>query len=201
MRAGGRFPDMIEDAELIQRHLAGDRDAFPELIRRYQQMLYGYLVRMTRNRADADDLFQDTFIRVLRQLPSYDERSRFKSLLFTIAGNLCIDHSRKRQTRQSHLQEEDDDHGIDSFADPGGDFIPDRMLERKDVAETLVQAVEQLPEAMRDVVLLRLETGMTFQEIAELKQVPLGTILARMHRGVQRIRLYFQEKGHEIASA
>jgi RNA polymerase sigma-70 factor (ECF subfamily) len=191
---------MIEDAELIQRHLAGDQTAFPELIGRYQQMLYGYLVRMTRNRADADDLFQDTFIRVLRQLPGYDERSRFKSLLFTIAGNLCIDHARKRRTRQGHFQEDDSELGIDSLADPSDHWIPDRMLERKDVAETLVKAVEQLPEAMRDLVLLRLETGMTFQEIAEMKQVPLGTVLARMHRAVARIRVYFEEQGHDTAA-
>lgn len=192
---------MIEDGELITRHLAGDEGAFPELIRRYQQMLYGYLVRMTRNRADADDLFQDTFIRVLRQLPSYDERNRFKSLLFTIAGNLCVDHARKRRTRQGHFQEDEGELGIESLAEPTGDWIPDRMLERKDLANLLVQAVEHLPEIMRDVVLLRLETGMTFQEIAEMKQVPLGTVLARMHRAVQRIRVYFEERGHDTASA
>ncbi|MCA9782222.1 MAG: sigma-70 family RNA polymerase sigma factor [Candidatus Delongbacteria bacterium] len=191
---------MIEDAELIQRHLRGERDAFPELIKRYQQMLYGYLVRMTRNRTDADDLFQETFIRVLRQLPSYDERSRFKSLLFTIAANLCVDHARKRQTRQSHLVEEDPDQGIDTLGDPSGDWIPDRMLEQKEVAETLVKAVDSLPEPQRELVLLRLETGMTFQEIADLKQEPLGTVLARMHRAVAKIRVYFQEHGHDTAA-
>ncbi|MCA9878604.1 MAG: sigma-70 family RNA polymerase sigma factor, partial [Thermomicrobiales bacterium] len=86
----------MTDAELILRHLDGDRAALGELIQRYQHMLFGYLLRMSRSREDAEDLFQETFLRVLKQLENYDERSRFKSLLFTIAGNLCVDLSRRK---------------------------------------------------------------------------------------------------------
>ncbi len=190
----------MTDAALIDRHRQGDQAALGELIQRYQHMLFGYLLRMTRSREDAEDLFQETFLRMVRQLETYDERSRFKSLLFTIAGNLCVDLSRRRQSRLKRFEEEDGDEGIEGLADPSGDWIPDRWLQRKDTAETLVAAVDQLPDAMRDLVLLRLETGMTFQEIADTRGEKLGTILARMHRAVARIRMYFEKQGYETAS-
>ncbi len=189
----------MTDAELIRRSRDGNDEALGELFGRYQTQLYGFLVKMTRSRRDAEDLFQETFLRIHRMLDGYREQQRFKSLLFTVASNLCIDHARRRKTRLAVVEDEHEDFPLAEIADAGPEWKPDRMLESSQLQELLNEAVDSLPDAQRQLVLLRLETGMTFQEIADLRGEPLGTVLPRMHRAVRSIRRYFQEHGYETS--
>jgi len=185
----------MTDAELIHAWRSGDEGALRRLVERWQRPLYGFLVKSTGSREDAEDLFQDTWVRLLGALPRYEERQQFKSLLFTVASRLAIDQSRRR----GRYREEPMDEGED-WAErlPAGETAsPEVQLERSGREEALRAAIDRLPDPQRQVVLLRLEADMSFQEIAEAQGAPLGTVLPRMHRAVKSIRRYIREKGHE----
>ncbi|MDP2360296.1 MAG: sigma-70 family RNA polymerase sigma factor [bacterium] len=188
----------MSDAELIQAWRTGHAWAVTRLVERWRQPLYGYLLRFTGQPADAEDLFQDTWVRLLAALPRYEERQQFKSLLFTVATRLAIDHARARG-RWRGLHEEEGPVPLEERAGAGLESCPEWVLAGRQRTELLRQAIEQLPDAQRSVVLLRLEAGMSFQEIAEAQGAPLGTVLPRMHRAVKNIRRYFKERGHEQA--
>jgi RNA polymerase sigma-70 factor, ECF subfamily len=188
----------MTDAELIQAWRDGRTWALTRLVERWRRPLYGYLLKYTGRPADAEDLFQDTWVRVLGALPRYEERQQFKSLLFTIASRLAIDHARLRG-RHLQLHEEDDERApLAERACAGLETCPEWSLAGRERGELLRRAIDGLPDAQRSVVLLRLEAGMTFQEIAEAQGAPLGTVLPRMHRAVKGIRRYFKERGHDI---
>lgn len=188
----------MDDHTLIRESLAGRPAALEALIEGWRRPLYGYLLRMTGQRADAEDLFQETWLRVWRALPDYQERQGFSSFLFTVASRLCIDRSRRRRTSRALFEEERDDMPLD--AAPGLDSNwPDRLLEDGQARQLLAQAVERLPELQRQTVLLRLEAGLSFREIAEIRGEPIGTVLPRMHRALKRIRQTFKEHGYDVA--
>jgi RNA polymerase sigma-70 factor, ECF subfamily len=186
----------VTDSDLIQAYKSGNQNALGELLGRYQSMLFGYLLKMTRNKADAEDLFQETCLKVIKGMNNYQEQQYFKSYLFKVAVNLCIDSSRRRKTRKSTVVEDNPDMTIEQTAGTDASWLPDSILEKEQIQEVLTQAVDRLPDSQREVVLLRLETGMTFQQIADLRGEPIGTILPRMHRATKAIRSFFVESGY-----
>lgn len=185
----------MTDAELIQAWRNGNDWALARLIDQWRRPLYGYLLKHTGQAADAEDLFQDTWVKVLGVLPRYEERDQFKSLLFTVASRLAIDHSRVRQ-RRLNLMEEEGEQGWEERIPAHLDACPEWHLASGRREELLREAIDHLPEPQRVVVLLRLEAGMTFQEIADVQGAPVGTVLPRMHRAVKAIRRYFSVRGH-----
>lgn len=185
----------MTDAELIHAWRTGDEGALRRLVERWQRPLYGFLVKSTGSREDAEDLFQDTWVRLLGALPRYEERQQFKSLLFTVASRLAIDQSRRRGRYREESMEGDE--GWAERLAAGESACPEARLERIGREEALRAAIDRLPDPQRQVVLLRLEADMSFQEIAEVQGAPLGTVLPRMHRAVKSIRRYIRENGHE----
>lgn len=189
----------MTDAELIQAWRAGGTWAVTRLVERWRRPLYGYLLKYTGRPEDAEDLFQDTWVRVLGALPRYEERQQFKALLFTVASRLAIDHARIRgRTRQRVVEDEGPEPLLERL-EAGLESCPEWRLAESQRGETLRLAIESLPEAQRQVVLLRLEAELSFQEIAEALGAPLGTVLPRMHRAVKHIRKFFKERGHDVA--
>ncbi|MFA7332209.1 MAG: sigma-70 family RNA polymerase sigma factor [Candidatus Delongbacteria bacterium] len=188
----------MTDAELIQAWRDGGTWAMTRLVERWRGPLYGYLLKYTGRPADAEDLFQDTWVRVLGALPRYEERQQFKALLFTVASRLAIDHARLRGRQRSRHVEEQDDEPLLETLPAGLDSCPEWRLAERQRGETLRRAIDALPDVQRQVVLLRLEAELSFQEIAAAQDAPLGTVLPRMHRAVKSIRRYFKERGHEL---
>lgn len=187
----------MTDAELIQAWRDGQTWAITRLVERWRGPLFGYLLKYTGHAADAEDLFQDTWIKVLGALPRYEERQHFKALLFTVASRLAIDHARVRQ-RRLLVYEEDAEGSLpaDHIA-ASVESSPEWILAGRQRESVLREAISLLPEAQRTVVLLRLEAGMSFQEIADVQGAPLGTVLPRMHRAVKAIRRHFVSRGHD----
>jgi RNA polymerase sigma-70 factor (ECF subfamily) len=175
------------DASLIKAYAAGDVAAFEELYMRYEGRLFGYILGMVGEREEAEDLFQETFHKILRSLGSYRERGSFRSWLFTVASNLCRDHLRHRSRRTPVVPE------LVPLASPAAD--PSRALENEETMRTLSRLVDQLPDDQREVVLLRTRSGLPFREIARLQGCPLGTALGRMHLAVKRLRKGFNLEG------
>jgi RNA polymerase sigma-70 factor (ECF subfamily) len=164
----------------------GDPDAFDVLLARYQHRLYRYLLRLTANAAAAEDLFQETWLKVITRIHGYDERRAFEPWLFSVARNLAIDHLRRRspesldepsaggETRASRLS-----------ADEPGSLH--RLLQRERQG-FLEKKLEELPAVYREALCLRFEEEMTFEEIAEVLSAPLSTVKSRVQRALSMLR-------------
>ena len=175
------FPD---DSELIRNFQNGNEEAFAALVRKYRRPLFTFLLRLVGNQQSAEDLFQDTFVRVLRALPDYMEGGRFSGWLFGIANNLAVDLLRHRRVHRSHFQ--DDEDALTAAVDYHN--ATDAEVERAELARAVESALQQLPEKQRQVFLLRQHGEMSFKEIAAKLGEPLNTVLSHMHYAVTKLR-------------
>lgn len=172
-----------EEAGLVRRCLAGDEKAYRELVERYQAQVYHLALRMVRRAEDAEDLTQETFVRMFRALSRYDPTRPFAAWLFTIASRLCIDHIRRRKvgtmslTRREWDSEEEYELELE---DPGPG--PEEVTSRNEEERRTADLIDSLPAHYRIVVVLRHQQDLSYEEIAEALQLPLGTVKARIHR-------------------
>jgi len=166
---------MRSDEDLMAAVASGDEAALAALIDRYAASVHAYLQRHSGNREDADDLLQETWLRVARSARSFDTARRFRSWIYGIATNLARDLFRRRLTRQRALR----DLAAQPPAASGADSV-DRGELRARIAE--------LPENMRAVLLLRYYEGMSEAEMAEVLDIPRGTIKSRLHAALRRLR-------------
>ena len=188
--------DTRSDADLLFAFRNGDAMALNALVGRYQGPLHGYLRAMSGSAADADDLFQETWMRVIRNPGSF-RGGAFNAWLWRIARNLLIDRLRRRKPAISL-----DDMTAEGTAyrelTPGTEPDPGDEVAGAEIGRVIAAAVTRLPPDQRDVFLLRTQAGLTFDEIARLRCVPLNTALGRMHYAVLRLR---QELGGLYATA
>ena len=178
----------VSDEELFSRHRSGDASSFEELLERYRRPLYTVIRRMVRDSREAEDIFQETFCRVLRSQERFDAKRRFSSWIYAIATNLCRDYWR-RQGRETVTA----DGEPPEVAGPGD---PEAESSDGEIRMAVETAVARLPVEQREVFLLREYGGLTFKEIAEVTQSNLNTVLGRMHLAVKKLRaelLGFQE--------
>ncbi|MEX0600755.1 MAG: sigma-70 family RNA polymerase sigma factor [Rhodothermales bacterium] len=165
-----------------------DQDAFRELVERHQDQVFGYLMGMVRDRTVANDLFQETFLRVIQAMKrnrgSYVRRGRWLSWVMTIARNAALDHLRKRKKWT------DVDTGDGAYWDrlPDDDRPIDGKVDLDQRVELLEMCIGRLPPEQREVVMLRHETDLTFREIAELTEVSINTALGRMRYALINLR-------------
>ncbi len=181
-----RTADPTSDADLIRAWQQGDASAFDRLLQRYQGPLFAYLLRLVQERHAAEDLFQETFLRVIQALPGYQERARFGSWIFGIAHHLAIDHHRKNGSRQiSRLGEA----GLEELPNgPGEDESIEEQLEKRELQERIAATLGSMPLASREVFLLRQHSELTFREIAGIVDRPLNTVLGQMRRAILFLR-------------
>ncbi len=183
------------DEELLKLFRAGNASAFDALVHRYEGELFGYLNRYLRNRELAEDTFQTTFMTVYQKAETFEEGKRFKPWLYAIATNQAIDASRKRKRRQTISLENEWDSG-ESSAKAGSlrDVLesnnekPDSsaMMDEKKVQ--VRQAIDTLPENLRQVVLLAYFHEFKYQEISEVLEIPLGTVKSRLHAALEKFQ-------------
>ena len=166
---------MRSDEDLMAAVASGDETALTALIDRYAANVHAYLLRHCGNREDADDLLQETWVRVARSARSFDTARRFRSWIYGIATNLTRDLFRRRMTRERALR----DLATHPPAAPRTDSV-DRGELRERIAE--------LPENMRAVLLLRYYEGMSEAEMAEILDIPRGTVKSRLHAALRRLR-------------
>jgi RNA polymerase sigma-70 factor (ECF subfamily) len=175
----------LTDEELVKAHLDGHHAAFRELYRRYRDKLVGFVSRKTGDPDRAQDLVQEAFIRVTRHIHRFDTTKKFSTWIYTIAGNLSKNELRNWsrsplvlfQKLTAHWTE---DHRPLQFEDSS--MGPDRLYRKRYLQEVVEDAVNQLPEHHRLVFRLRELEGKSYEEIAELTGVNLGTVKSRLHR-------------------
>jgi RNA polymerase sigma-70 factor (ECF subfamily) len=177
------------DETLVERYRRGQTQAFRELMERYRQELFHFLMRFTGNRAAAEDAFQDAFLQVHTSIDSFDTDKRFKPWLFTIAANKARDQMRKAKRRPAvPLSAPVGDQG-----ESGRTFVdlmeadlpqPEDEAEKAELAERVSRMVGQMPDHLREILLMAYFQRFSYAEIAEALGIPLGTVKSRLHTAV-----------------
>ena len=175
----------LTDSQVVQAFLDGEQRAFGELVRRYDSRLVNFVYRTVGDRERAQDLVQETFVRVYRHLHRFDQTKKFSTWIYTIAGNLAKNELRNRSRNplvlfQTLKQNWDADHRPLEWEDT--QYKPDDLYRKRYLREKVEEAVDQLPEHHRVVFVLRELQGKTYEEIAEITGVNLGTVKSRLNR-------------------
>ncbi|HEY0172579.1 MAG TPA: sigma-70 family RNA polymerase sigma factor [Pyrinomonadaceae bacterium] len=180
---------MTTDEQLVERALAGDGDAFGEVVRRWERKIFALAYGILGSPEDARDASQETFIAAYRNLQGFRGEAKVSSWLHRIAVNQCISRQRRARVRAETALE--DETGAD-----GGGLLktataesPAGATESKQRAEAVRRAVASLPQELREVVLMKEFEELTFQEIAEALQVPLSTVKSRLYTALRQLRL------------
>ncbi|HVA17065.1 MAG TPA: sigma-70 family RNA polymerase sigma factor [Candidatus Dormibacteraeota bacterium] len=170
----------------VARLRRGDLDALAELVTRYQHRLHRYLLRMVRQPAEAEDLFQQTWLRVATQIRRFDPQRNFEAWLFTLARNLAIDHLRRVRPESLDEREERD------YSTPASLRVSDPpaldVVIARERTQQLAEAMDALPVMYREVLALRFEEEMKLEEIAEVLNAPISTVKSRLRRGLEHLR-------------
>ena len=188
------------DEELLESFVHGNADAMDSLVLRYRDALFHWFLGMTGSHADAEDLFQECWIRIIRAADRFTAIS-FKAWMWRIAKNLLTDYRRRQR----------DDLSLDAPVATGDDgtevllgeriasseSAPSDRLETTDLYAKVMDAVRRLPEKQREVFLLRTEADLSFKEIAEQLGVPLNTALGRMHDAMEKLKSWLAEGSAE----
>jgi len=178
------------DEELLAEFQQGDAGAFERLLRRHRSPLYTFFVRMLGDRARAEDLAQETFLRIVKGAQAWEHRARFQTWLFTIARNLCVDHARRDRFRRADSLDAqgpgDEPPMVDSV--PGREIDPSRGAESALLRPVLQRALLSLPTEQREVFVLREQAGVPFREIAEMVGVNENTVKSRMRYALEGLR-------------
>lgn len=189
------------EAGLVRRCLAGDEKAYRELVEMYQGQVFSLALRMVRRREDAEDATQETFVRMFRALERYDTNRPFAAWLMTIASRLCIDQIRRRRVNPVSLTQtepgSDEAYEMD-VEDPGPG--PDEITSHSEEERRGNELIQSLPPHYRVVVVLRHLQDLSYEEIAEALNLPLGTVKARIHRAREILKLRLEERGREAQS-
>jgi RNA polymerase sigma-70 factor (ECF subfamily) len=183
------------DAAIVTRVLGGDREAYRFIVRRYQNRLHAMVLGMVRNQEDARDITQNAFIKAYESLGSFRIESSFYTWIYRISMNLAIDHCRRGQRRKTSSFDEavgqsDEETPIDPLPAPDN---PQKALQRKELQATILAALGQLPEEHREVVLLREVEGFSYKEIADMLDLPEGTVMSRLFYARKKLQTTLKE--------
>ncbi len=168
----------------------GSAEGYKALFEAYGPRLYGYFFRATSSHHDAEDLLGEMMLRLVKRLKSYDDRGRFEPWLFRIAANMVRDRIRRTKTNPTaiSLSAEDDSGSSLSENVSGDDPVIEASMLAAEASVELTDALEKLDPTTRQMLLLRHFGEMSFKEIAAMYSCPLGTVLARVHRGLKALR-------------
>ncbi len=176
------------DIQLINGYLKGDEKSFEELYFRYRKPLYGYLNNLSGNQSEADEVFAETWTKVIDKLPKYRDDGKFSAWLFRMAKNIFIDRIRRNHPERFVAI---DDENMAELPDDNA-FSPERELGVSDTGKAIMAAIKQLPLEQREVFMLR-EQDLSFKEIAKIQNCSLNTALSRMRYALQTLRNYLSE--------
>ena len=180
------------DEQLMARYQAGDAAAFETLLRRHRAGVLTFLARMVGDRTRAEDLMQETFLKVVKGARTWQSQAKFSTWLYTIARNLCIDLARREKFRKADSldaaagKDEDGRPLVETI--PGDAASPDRGAENARMRLVIERAIAALPDDQREVFVLREYSGVPFKDIAELVGAPENTVKSRMRYALEALR-------------
>jgi len=186
--------ETLSDQQLVALYFKGKRNALEFLISRYIGPLYGFVFQFAKNSADAQDITQETFIKVWRNLKKFDRKKSFKSWLYVIAKNTAIDFLRqKRHITLSGFNSAGDEASVfESIPDPAP--LPPEIWDRQDLALEVDKILNQLPFNYKLVIIMHYIDQLTFQEISDILNKPLNTVKSQHLRAISHLRAFFSKK-------
>lgn len=184
----------LADVDLVAGALGGNADGFEELVRRYQRPITGYVFRMLGDYESSLDVTQEVFIKVYNSLSKYSSEYKFSTWLYRIAHNAAIDHMRRNSVTPQSLEAENAD-GSYEIQIESRVSSPEQDRERSEWRTEIDAVVRCLPTAYRDLILLRHARDLSYDEIAEVTGLPLGTVKNRLFRAREMMREIFIERG------
>jgi len=178
---------VIPDAALVRDYIGGDENSLSILIKRHQSKIYGFIYSKVTDRDIADDIFQDTFIKVIKTLKSnsYNEEGKFLPWVMRISHNLIIDHFRRN--KKMPMYRETEEFSIFSIMTDNSPNIENRIITDQ-VENDLQRIIEQLPDDQKEVLQMRIYQDLSFKEIADLTGVSINTALGRMRYALMIVR-------------
>lgn len=185
----------IKDKDLVKAYIGGDLNAIEILINRHKDKVFTYIMFVVKNDALAEDIFQDTFIKVINSLKrgKYNEQGVFSSWVIRIAHNLVIDHYRKAKKMQTFSNDDNEDLDIFNSQKFSEQTVEQEMVITQ-IAKEVRELVDLLPDEQREVVLLRHFGGLSFKEISEQTNVSINTALGRMRYALINLRRLIEER-------
>jgi RNA polymerase sigma-70 factor (ECF subfamily) len=185
----------LEEQQLIHKAAHGDRDAFAQLLERYEKPVYHHALRMVGNPEDAADLTQEVFLKVWQGLPAFQGDSAFSTWLYRVTGNVCIDFHRREKKRRGDLSLEGGE-GALSAALPDPAPSPHGALEAKERSQSLEDGLAQLSDEHRQVLILREINGLSYEEIAQALGLSPGTVKSRIARARLSLAKFLRQTGN-----
>lgn len=184
----------LSDKELVMRYQAGDVSCFQILVDRYQNKVYSYIMMLVRDRQLADDLFQDTFLKIIRTIKggAYKEEGKFIQFAMRIAHNLIIDYFRKEK-RLPMVDPTKEDYDMLANARMKDPSVEERIITEQ-IYDDLRKMINRLPDEQREVLNLRFYSDMSYKEIADVTNVSINTALGRMRYALINLRKIAEEK-------
>jgi RNA polymerase sigma-70 factor, ECF subfamily len=184
--------DVALDVELVERHRCGDVQAFDEVYGRFGEMVYNLSHRLAGNREEAADLTQEVFLRIYRHLGSFGGRSTLKTWVFRIAINHCRDRLSRHHPVMQSIDGDPEEGGGVTLADPMRG--PEELAVAADEGRRVMEGLSRLPTVFREAVVLRDLEGLSYEEIAEVLGVRVGTVRSRIARGREQLRLLLERR-------
>ena len=188
---------IMSDRQLVEAYHHGNESAFNELLKRYKSKVFGKIMMYVRDRAAAEDIFQDTFVRAIHALKegNYNEEGKFSAWIMRIAHNLCIDYF--RIVKKMPLTRERDDYSpFDYIESEQSNSEEDRV--KKEVKSDLKRLLSMLPAEQKEIVMMRLHYDMSFKEIADQLDISINTALGRMRYALINLRKLIEKNRMEL---
>lgn len=177
----------MDDIELIENYLSGEETAVEELVVKYQKSVYGLIYRMTWDKEESKDITQNTFLQVFKNLDKFRKDSSFKTWLYKIAVNLCLNYKGKCRYEYDELKETIVGNQVGALS----------LLIKKERNRYLRKALSEVPERQRLAISLRTYEGLSCREVAEIMGISEGAVKANYHNGVKRLKELLREHGYE----
>jgi len=168
---------------LVKRAKRGDVSAFSELVRRYERYVLNLVYRTLGRSEDAEDIAQEAFVKAFLNIKKFKEESKFSTWLSKIVINLCMDKIREKANKEENLEE-----GVWLTIPQSSYYSPEETVERLEIQEGIKKAVMSLPEELRIVFVLREFEDLSYQEISEMLDIPIGTVESRLYRARMKLR-------------
>ena len=178
-----------QDDRLIADALQGDQKAYEALLARHNKAIFHVVMKIVRNREEAQDLVQETFMKAFNALASYRSEYRFSTWLYKIAANCAIDFVRKKRIEALSLDKPIETRdGRVEFEVPDSSWDPEQDLVRKQKLKSIEEAIDSLPDKYREVIIFRHQDDKPYEEIADILKVPVGTVKARIFRARELLK-------------
>jgi RNA polymerase sigma-70 factor, ECF subfamily len=189
---------VMSDEQIVQRALSGDADAFGEIVQRWERRIFALAFGMLGREEDARDATQETFFAAFRNLRNFRGEAKVSSWLHRIAINQCITRQRRAKVRGETALEDETSSEVATFLTPANQS-PAQAVESRERTKIVRRAVTALPPELREVIVMKEFEDLTFQEIADVLDLPLSTVKSRLYTALRQLRMRLERQGAEAA--